>query len=216
MSTTYEIAPATSQRPGAGPRMEVRVQDDPTPGEDGVLTPLMAAEIIRDDVLIPVLDARALNTDQALLIANPSEEVDSLEEYVRALDGAVHPRVVSGLLALCRRLAESNDEEGEIERAIAGTSERLAAQLYRTRGKSQPLGIRKVANQLRTPLGVLAKPREFDGIAYFKASCVVRDVIEQMPADRLRCDWMRNELGRAKFELLVRLAATAETEAVPS
>lgn len=215
MSARYENAPAALARPGAGTELEGSMQSKPTPGDDGVLTPAMAAEIVRDDVLMPALDARALNTDQALLIANPSPEVDSLEEYVRSLDGAVHQQVMTALLGLCRRLADSNDEEGEIEREIAGTSERLAAQLYTTRGRSQPLGVRKVANQLRAPLNVLEKPREFDGIAYFQASCAVRVLIEQMPTDRLLSDWMRKELGRTKFELLVRLAATDE-EAIAS
>jgi hypothetical protein len=155
------------------------------------------------------MTARAHNLRQAELIFNQSPETDSLAELAAALARHGAPDdLLTQMFDLCREVLDVNEAEAGCELRLTGLLE-----AHVTRSRTAPLAERLtakgIARRLRGPLGVLLDPASHDGIAFFKASAAVRDVIAACPREQLLASAVRHELRGRKFGLLAQLSESA-------
>lgn len=154
--------------------------------------------------LAAAMDSRALNLAQTRLLFNPTPEEDSLAEDIAGLlRHGVPAETVARLTTRCRLVLQSNVVEGDGEMTIAGIFE---DQIQRTllAPVARRATVKSLAARLRDPLGVMASGG-CDGVAYFKACCAVRDVIQTVPAGQLLTPSMRHELRGRRYDLLASL-----------
>jgi hypothetical protein len=180
---------------------------------NGVVTHAQAVEVVRG-----LVDAQAENRRQELLVYNPSPEADSLAELlVLALRRGNDPsKVLADSLPLLRELVESNRREhGHVHAATGPVN--FVARMLADHTTRQGLGIKRAARMLREPLKIIrddmtAPAGRRDGLAFFHASCKVRDVIGEMTTEALRSASMRAQLGTGLHEVLCSLLTDGATE----
>jgi hypothetical protein len=141
-----------------------------------------------------LLDAQALNDTEARRLFNPSEEPDSLLEYIESLPMPAHTRRV--LRGCASSIVQLNDRERECERAAT-------ADLAHVR---DTLGVKGAARMLRPVLGCGDYVREVTTVRDLLAEprCGVRVLTARS---------MRSELGKAKTARLNELVALLLLEA---
>lgn len=178
-----------------------------------VSAPVLTAATVRGAFLHPAMDARALNLGQALLVANPSPEADSIVELLDVLraDDTGEARGVYTLRRLVCDLNDANAREGQCERRIAGSADTLARDLRHLELNDRPalgpssVAAKSIARTLRAPLRTLDElgggvtP---DAIGLVRAVRAVDAVISRLPSEQVLSATVRYELGEAKFRVL--------------
>lgn len=149
------------------------------------------------------MDARAHNLEQTRHLFNPTPETDSLaEELAGLLKLGVPAGIVARLTTSCRQILQSNLAEGDSELQLAGLFEQAIE-----RSLAEPVArratVKSLARRLAGPLSTMLDPA--DGVEYFQASCMVRDVLVAVPAEQLLTGSMRHELRGRRYELLEQL-----------
>lgn len=164
------------------------------------------------DVLDRALDAQAANDEQHRLLSNPcTAEVDSLDEHLVALlKEGVCPRRIREMHQLVVAIAESNRHERQLEREIAGAADALASttRILESGGVVARKPRRQLANELRSPLGVVLEHDQGRPVDAQKLEAAWDELTALMvaaPREQLLSAGMANELGVAKSELLGRL-----------
>jgi len=176
---------------------------------------MITAALARSAFLDPALEAQALNDEQGLLLYNPSEEPDSLLELVRAERDRATPAAHTLRLArLTRQLATSNGRERYFERSIAGAADqivRATRDLELNRAGEAVLAAKAIARALREPLRMLTAERlDWQAI---QAAREVDRLLARVPRLQVLSPTVAHELGKAKYELLQRLADPEKHEA---
>jgi hypothetical protein len=164
---------------------------------------------MRGTFLEPALDARALNLQQQALIANSTEEIDSLVEIVRSLARSARPDqrpVVAALVTITRELARLNQAEGELQRQIAGAAHEFVSQMRSEElAGRNALATKSVARALRSPLEILRSPEEHTEMELARARRDVLTIVDRVgPAVALHVG-VRHEIGVGKYTTLVAL-----------
>ena len=167
------------------------------------------------NTLDAALEARALNIEQARLLMAATGDAQSLALHIaRLLRSGVDAAEVAEMTTLCRHLAESNHREGAEEMRLAAMAEALIAR-HLGAPVAERITIQSLARRLRPALATIDRQRcgeELDGIAFFQASCVVRDVIAQTDPERLLSRSMEHELRGRCFQLLEELVQAVAVE----
>lgn len=169
---------------------------------------MMPGEAIASTVLQQplgsVIDARLHNLDQDVLLFDPSPERDSAVEIAAELlrPGADVTALAAELLSIIRKIADSNAREGGCEREAAGQLDKLARSLHQN-GRRSPLTVKQASRRLRTALKILGPSP--DGVAYFRASCEIKDVVMALPFETLFGPGLRHELGDERTVQLAKL-----------
>lgn len=172
-------------------------------------TPEPAAQQLHQP-LGAVMDARAHNLHQSVLIYDPSPAEDSLMECIAGLlhcHDERRPQLVAEALTLLRKLAASNVAEGDCELSAAGILDALTKAMH-MQGVRSAMTVKAAARQLRAALQVLdGHP---DGVAFFRASSQIREVIDTLPFEVLYGPGLRNELGSLRHRQLQALVGQPE------
>lgn len=95
--------------------------------------------------------------------------------------------------------------QGHELRHVCGTADKLAAAEH-NQGVRTALTVKAIARTARPALRVVASPGSHTWIQFFTASCRLRDLIEQVPAERLAAPSLRHELGAGPHNRLLELA----------
>jgi len=179
---------------------------------------------IREGILEPAMDARAINLEEAGVLARlDTPEADSVIEDLagmRARPAAhegwflVHEQQIASAENGVWKATELNGREGQLERAVAGNAEIAAAELYSVAGR-RSYSYKVIAAELKDALDVLVElrdahrpnpsAREID-----LANRLVRAAVRDLPADTLRGEQLHRQLGRAKTAVLLDYLAAKE------
>lgn len=151
-----------------------------------------------------VMDARAFNLTQERLLAGANNHRSLAAHLAHLVRMGVDPHEVAELTRLCRELLESNLHEGEEERRLAALVEDFIARQLAA-PVEQRIRVKSIAAKLRPALRTIRQAAHGpapDGIEFFKAACVVRDVIAATPPEHLMSRSLAHELKDGPFRLL--------------
>jgi hypothetical protein len=163
----------------------------------------VSAATIRNGMLEPALDARALNLAE-------QNECEALIDHLAHLHPAGPDSAeVAEIRRLARLIHDQNTAEGEHECAICHNADTLARELrgVELNGISGVLTAKAIARKLREPLNVLSNMAGHDARRIVDAVRAVDDVIKQVPAAQLLAPQVRHELWHRRFDLLCDLHA---------
>ncbi len=170
---------------------------------------MITAATVRRSFLDPALEAQAYNDEQRLLLFNPSAEVDSLVEIVRAERARGTSKAHALRLArLARQLVDSNRRERHFKRQIAGAADRAvrARRDLELNGDGEAvLASKAIARALREPLRTLGDAARQDW-STIRALREIDQLLARVPRLQVLSPTVARELGRAKYELLAALA----------
>jgi hypothetical protein len=173
----------------------------------------VSAQVLREQVLAPTLDAIALNARQHRLFFNPTVEADSMVEHLQALARTATPEQaphVEALLLLVRDAVVANTAEGGRQRVAAGAADGLLSEAHRCQRQPRAAAptVKGTAALLRGPLDVLGRSADYvTPKARASAAAEVAAVIDATPVALLVGTSLRHELGVRKFTLLGQLVA---------
>lgn len=156
-----------------------------------------------------------LNGDQARMIFNPSDEEDSLLEHVVALlrPDESHASRIEKMRRLLGDLwksnlaeARTNHAEGQMERDVADVLGDAVRRLH-VEGIRSALTVKEATRRLRAPLRVIDRARTevVPAREYGPAVRQVDAVIAALPAEVLRGNGLRHELGKGPHDVLLSL-----------
>lgn len=150
------------------------------------------------------LDVIATGNAEARLIYNPSREVDSFAEHliVELRRHSVPDTVTRKLLGELRAILQLNARQGHHARQAAGALDRVIAALHDARDAQarDKLTIRGLVRALRDPLTTLT---DGDATQRLHAQRDVRRIAARVPAERLRSESLRHNLGARRHDLLL-------------
>ncbi len=181
----------------------------------------VTAPTVRRLFLEPGMDARALNDAQARLVSNPdTPELDSLTERLAAMGPALRGTTATPHLVhafdIALALRDSNGTEGQIQRTICGSADRLVTDLRSLElsgsGGASPLTAKAIARALREPLRVIAEPSLGDPRAWVDAGRTVGEIFARTPSGQLFAPAVTRELGKDKAAALRELYDRRETK----
>ncbi len=175
-----------------------------------------AAPIARDqvaDLLGHGLDAQAHNSDQEILLFNPSPEPDSMVEHLNLLFAELHQAGVGAdriadLMTITRKVIESNAKERGSQQNVCGELDRWLIEMQVGGKARHALTVKGIAQRLRMPLQVFADIQAGKRVGnhdLLEAAHAIREVQRLVPEHRLLTDTVANELGPVKYRTLQRL-----------
>ncbi len=149
----------------------------------------LTSDLMGRHVLDPALDAQALNADQARLIFDPSDRVDSLAEMVHE-----HMRMSLQMARTLSDLARANGLELDCERMVAGFADDVTATLRHCELNTPdgPVSGKRLATRLAVhldTLGDMSVPRN-----HAAARKCLHDLFCEVPRAALFADTVTHHL----------------------
>jgi hypothetical protein len=150
------------------------------------------------ELLDNALEIIALTEDRARRLA-----ASVLAEILELRDLGVPEHKINALIGALRECCAYNDELSRTAQALSCRLDQLAT------GEPGPLTVRSIVRALREPLHVLRYPTEHTASEYVAAVAELREIVEQVPADKLCSDSVRHNLGRVSHDMVVLMTREA-------